>query len=65
MTHQERRNHLVLNARRRLRIASGSGTSVQEVNRFIKQFEQTRKVMKKITRMGAGGAMMRGMRLGG
>jgi len=64
MTRQERRNHLILNGRRRVRIAAGSGTSVQEVNRFIKQFEQTRKMMKKITKMGAGGAMMRGLSLG-
>jgi signal recognition particle subunit SRP54 len=64
MTAQERHNHLILNGKRRARIAAGSGTSVQEVNRFVKQFEQTRKVMKKITRMGAGGNMMRGMRLG-
>jgi signal recognition particle subunit SRP54 len=64
MTHTERRNHLVLNARRRQRIALGSGTSVQDVNRFVKQFEQTRKMMKKITRMGAGHAMMRGLGLG-
>jgi signal recognition particle subunit SRP54 len=63
MTHQERRNHLVLNGRRRVRIASGSGTSVQDVNRFLKQFEQTRKVMKKITR-GGGRQMMRGLGLG-
>jgi signal recognition particle GTPase len=34
------------------------------VNRFLKQFEQTRKVMKKLTKMGAGRAMMRGMGLG-
>ncbi len=47
-------------ARRRVRIASGSGTSVQEVNRFLKQFDQTRKVMKKFTKMGAGRSMMRG-----
>ena len=58
MTHQERRNHLVLNGRRRLRIASGSGTSVQDVNRFLKQFDQTRKVMKKFTKMGAARSMM-------
>jgi signal recognition particle subunit SRP54 len=63
MTHQERRNHLVLNGRRRARIATGSGTSVQDVNRFLKQFEQTRKVMKKITR-GGGHQMMRGLGLG-
>jgi signal recognition particle subunit SRP54 len=61
MTIQERENHLILNGKRRTRIATGSGTSVQDVNRFLKQFEQTRKVMKKLTRMGAGRAMMRGM----
>jgi len=64
MTLQERENHLILNGKRRARIAGGSGTSVQDVNRFLKQFEQTRKVMKKLTRMGAGRAMMRGMGLG-
>jgi signal recognition particle subunit SRP54 len=65
MTLQERGNHLIINGRRRARIAGGSGTSVQDVNRFLKQFEQTRKMMKKITRMGAGKMMMRGMGLGG
>ncbi|HUA35472.1 MAG TPA: signal recognition particle protein [Candidatus Binataceae bacterium] len=64
MTNQERENHLIINGRRRARIASGSGTSVQDVNRFLKQFEQTRKVMKKITKMGAGKMMMRGLGLG-
>jgi len=64
MTIQERENHLILNGKRRARIATGSGTSVQDVNRFLKQFEQTRKVMKKLTRMGAGRAMMRGMGMG-
>ncbi len=64
MTRQERDNHMILNGRRRARIAAGSGTSVQEVNRFIKQFEQTRKMMRKMTRMGAGKSMMRGMGLG-
>ena len=63
MTVQERNNHLVLNGRRRARIASGSGTSVQEVNRFVKQFEQTRKMMKKFTG-GAGRGMMRGLGIG-
>ncbi len=65
MTRQERHNHLILNGRRRARIAGGSGTSVQDVNRFVKQFEQTRKMMKKITRMGAGRSMMRGLGFGG
>jgi len=62
MTKQERRNHLILNASRRKRIATGSGTSVAEVNRLIKQFEQTRKVMKKL---GSAPQMMRGMGLPG
>jgi len=63
MTLQERNNHLILNGRRRARIATGSGTSVQEVNRFVKQFEQTRKMMKKFTG-GAGRGMMRGLGIG-
>ena len=63
MTRQERENHLILNGRRRARIAAGSGTSVPEVNRFIKQFEQTRKMMKKFAR-GSGLGMMRGLGLG-
>ncbi len=63
MTKQERRNHLILNASRRKRIAAGSGTSVAEVNRLIKQFEQTKKVMKKLGT--AAPQMMRGMNLPG
>ncbi|MCX8071129.1 MAG: signal recognition particle protein [Candidatus Binatia bacterium] len=56
MTKAERQNHLILNASRRRRIAQGSGTSVAEVNRFLKQFEQTRKMMKQMTKaMGRGG----------
>ena len=62
MTKQERRNHLILNASRRKRIANGSGTSVSEVNRLIKQFEQTRKVMKKL---GSMPQMMKGMGMPG
>ncbi len=62
MTKQERRNHLILNASRRKRIAAGSGTSVAEVNRLIKQFEQTKKVMKKL---GNAPQMMRGMNMPG
>ncbi|MGO9062227.1 MAG: signal recognition particle protein [Candidatus Binataceae bacterium] len=65
MTKQERRNHLILNGSRRLRIASGSGTSVQEVNRFVKQFEQTRKMMKKVAKSGGGRGLMGGFGLGG
>ena len=64
MTIQERENHLILNGKRRIRIAAGSGTSVQEINRFLKQFDQTRKMMKKLTKLGAGKSMMRGMGFG-
>jgi signal recognition particle subunit SRP54 len=46
MTPLERDKPQVLNGSRRLRIAKGSGTSVQEVNRLIKQFEMMRKMMK-------------------
>jgi signal recognition particle subunit SRP54 len=48
MTEEERRNPRVLNASRRIRIANGSGTSVQEINKFIKAFESTRDIMKKM-----------------
>ncbi len=48
MTKEERRNPDVINGSRRRRIARGSGTSVQEVNRLLKQFKQTRKLMKKM-----------------
>jgi signal recognition particle subunit SRP54 len=64
MTRQERQNHLLLNGSRRSRIAMGSGASVQQVNRFVKQFEQTRKIMKKVTRMGGAKGMMRGIGMG-
>lgn len=46
MTPKERQNPELLNTSRRMRIAKGSGTSIQEVNRFIKQFDQMRKMMK-------------------
>jgi len=46
MTPGERTAPEILNGSRRKRIADGSGTSVQEVNRLIKQFEETRKMMK-------------------
>ncbi len=54
MTKKERANHKLLDASRRKRIAAGSGTSVQEVNQLIKQFEGTQKMMKQFTRMGKG-----------
>ena len=53
MTPQERQNPNILNARRRLRIAKGSGTEVRDVNTLIKQFEQMRKIMKMMKGDGA------------
>jgi len=47
MTPREREKPLLINGSRRLRIAKGSGTSVQEVNRLLKQFDQMKKMMKK------------------
>lgn len=49
MTPQERQRPELLNQSRRNRIAKGSGTSIQEVNRLVKQFDQTRKMMKMVT----------------
>ena len=49
MTPKERTNPEILNTSRRARIAKGSGTNVQDVNRLIKQFDQTRKMMKMVT----------------
>ena len=48
MTKEERRNPKVLNGNRRVRIAKGSGTSVQDVNKFMKSFEMTQKMMKQM-----------------
>ena len=48
MTKQEKRNVRILNGSRRLRIAKGSGTTVQDVNKFIKSFEMTQKMMKQL-----------------
>ena len=60
MTPKERTNPEVLNQSRKMRIAKGSGTSIQEVNRLIKQFDQTRKMMKMVTGSGMR-QMMRNM----
>jgi signal recognition particle subunit SRP54 len=56
MTKKERANHLIIGPGRRKRIARGSGTSVAEVNRLIKQFEKTRLAMKKISKTKKGQA---------
>jgi signal recognition particle subunit SRP54 len=55
MTFKERYNHKILNGSRRLRIAKGSGTQVSDVNKFIKQFEQSQKMMSSMMKMGLGG----------
>jgi signal recognition particle subunit SRP54 len=52
MTPKERRDHEILNGGRRLRIAKGSGTSVEEVNKLVKQFTEMRKMMKKFSKKG-------------
>lgn len=62
MTEKERINPSIINGSRRRRIAAGSGTSLQEVNRLLTQFEQTRKVMKAATSMKNPMQMMRNMR---
>ena len=49
MTKQERQKPELLNASRKKRIAAGSGTSVEEVNKLLKQFEQIRKLMKQFS----------------
>lgn len=52
MTPQERRNYLIIDGRRRRRIARGSGTTVQDVNRMLKNYAEMRKIMKKMTKGG-------------
>lgn len=52
MTPEERKNPRLIDGSRRRRIANGSGTSVQEANRLLKQFSETRKMMKKVTNSG-------------
>lgn len=57
MTPQERSNPAIINNSRRQRIARGSGTTVQEVNRLLTQFDQTRKMLKTVTQMKGGNPM--------
>ncbi len=54
MTRQERRAPNILNASRRRRIATGSGTTVQDVNMLVKQFREMQKMMKQLGIMGGG-----------
>jgi signal recognition particle subunit SRP54 len=59
MTPEERSNPTILNGSRRTRIAKGSGTSIQEVNRLLKQFEETRKMMHQFSQQKGKFPMMR------
>ena len=61
MTIKERNNHKLMNGSRRIRIAKGSGTSVSEINRLLKQFIQMRKMMQKLTKVSNPGKAMRMM----
>ena len=55
MTPEERRKHTIINASRRKRIAKGSGTSVQEVNKLLKNYGQMKKMLHKLGKGGKGG----------
>jgi len=61
MTRQERQKPELIKASRKRRIATGSGVSVQEVNKLLNQFEQAQKMMKMMSKGGLG-KMMRGMK---
>lgn len=61
MTVVERRKPDVINGSRKRRIASGSGTQIQDVNRLLKQFNQMQKMMKRMTKKGGMVKMLRGM----
>ena len=61
MTPQERRRHDLINGSRRKRIAKGSGTSVEEVNRLLKQFVQMKKMLKQLGALQGGGGRRGGM----
>ena len=60
MTRQERQNPKILNGSRRSRIAMGSGTQVSDINRFMKEFEQMKKMMSMFTN-GKGMDRLKGM----
>jgi signal recognition particle subunit SRP54 len=59
MTPQERRNPQILNSSRKRRVAKGSGTSIQQVNQLIKQFDEMKKMFKDLT---GGGGKRKGMK---
>jgi signal recognition particle subunit SRP54 len=61
MTPEERSRPSVLNARRRQRIARGSGTSVTELNELLHRFEEMKKMMQRLTRGGSPDKMLRNL----
>ena len=61
MTIKERQNHKLMNGSRRMRVAKGSGTSVSEINKLLKQFVQMRKMMQKLLKVSNPGKAMRMM----
>lgn len=64
MTKREREHPEMLNASRKMRVAKGSGTSVEEVNKLLKQYEQIKKMMKQFSDMGKNKQMRRAMGMG-
>jgi signal recognition particle subunit SRP54 len=62
MTPGERRSPDIINGSRRRRIALGSGTTVQEVNRLMRQFEQMQRMIRMMKKGGSAGRLMRGFR---
>ncbi|MBP5592037.1 signal recognition particle protein [bacterium] len=64
MTKEERKKPEILNASRRRRIANGSGTKVQDINQFMKQYLEMKKMMKSINKLGLGGLMKKFKGLG-
>jgi signal recognition particle subunit SRP54 len=61
MTRAERKNVKLLNGSRRRRIASGSGTSVEEVNRLVKQFMEMGRMVKQVSKLGQKGIARAGI----
>ena len=59
MTNQERKKPKILNGSRRMRIARGSGTSIQDVNRLLKQFSEMQKMMSQFSKKGFGGSLLK------
>jgi signal recognition particle subunit SRP54 len=61
MTPKERRDPKLLNFSRKRRIASGSGTSLEEINKLVKQFLEMSRMMRQVTRLGQKGIMRAGI----